>query len=246
MSLGATMSAPARAWETAVGRAARASSRCRPSRPGRSTPQWPWLVYSHRHRSVITMRSGSASLIARVASWTTPSSSHAPEPSSSLAAGRPNRSTAGMPLRPHQPPRRRRGRSTDGPPPASPGSVRAGRSRGPRTSEGQSRPDPGAFRGPARAARWWRAVAGGGFGGTPWLKREYRRGRRRRQRAVDRASSESGATATKRRSSARSAGRSPALPRRTDRTRRTARCQPDQCRGKRSRRRAEDHRARRP
>ena len=23
-----------------------------------STPQWPWLVYSHRHRSVITIRSG--------------------------------------------------------------------------------------------------------------------------------------------------------------------------------------------
>ena len=63
----------------------------------RSTPQWPWLVYSQRQRSVITSRSGCAVLIARVASWMTPSSSHAPEPSSSLDAGSPNSSTAGMP-----------------------------------------------------------------------------------------------------------------------------------------------------
>ena len=45
----------------------------------------------------MTSRSGWASLIARVASWTTPSSSHAPEPSSSLSAGMPNSSTPGMP-----------------------------------------------------------------------------------------------------------------------------------------------------
>ena len=53
----------------------------------RSTPQWPWSVYSHRHTSVITSRSGCASLIARVASCTTPSSSQAPEPSASLSVG---------------------------------------------------------------------------------------------------------------------------------------------------------------
>ena len=34
-------------------------------RRSRRTPQWPWLVYSHRHTSVITSRSGCASLIAR-------------------------------------------------------------------------------------------------------------------------------------------------------------------------------------
>ena len=45
----------------------------------------------------MTSRSGWAALIARVASWITPSSSHAPEPSSSLLAGSPNSSTAGMP-----------------------------------------------------------------------------------------------------------------------------------------------------
>ena len=45
----------------------------------------------------MTTRSGWASLIARVASWTTPSSSQAPEPCSSFSAGRPNSSTAGIP-----------------------------------------------------------------------------------------------------------------------------------------------------
>ncbi len=40
------------------GRAARASRRCRPRRRSRSTPQWPWLVYSHRQTSVITSSSG--------------------------------------------------------------------------------------------------------------------------------------------------------------------------------------------
>ena len=45
----------------------------------------------------MTSRSGWAALIARVASWITPSSSHAPEPCSSLCDGRPNSSTPGMP-----------------------------------------------------------------------------------------------------------------------------------------------------
>ena len=97
MSLGATTSAPASACETAV-RASSSSVRSLSTTPSsRRTPQWPCVVYSHRQRSQITSRSGCAALIARVASWTIPSSSQAPEPSSSLAAGRPNSSTAGMP-----------------------------------------------------------------------------------------------------------------------------------------------------
>ena len=97
MSLGATTSAPAAAWETAVRASSSSVASLSTTPSARSTPQWPWLVYSHRHTSVITSRSGCAALIARVASWTTPSSSQAPEPCASLAAGRPNSSTAGMP-----------------------------------------------------------------------------------------------------------------------------------------------------
>ena len=36
-------------------------------------PQWPWSVYSHRQTSVITTRSGTAVLMARIACWTMPS-----------------------------------------------------------------------------------------------------------------------------------------------------------------------------
>ncbi len=97
MSLGATASAPAAAWETAVRASSSSVASLSTTPSARSTPQWPWLVYSHRQRSVMTSRSGCSALIARVASWMTPSSSHAPEPSSSLAAGSPNSSTAGMP-----------------------------------------------------------------------------------------------------------------------------------------------------
>ena len=97
MSLGATMSAPARAWETAV-RASSSTLESLSTVPcGVIRPQWPWSVYSHRHTSVITSSSGSASLIARVAICTMPSSSHAPEPSPSLWSGMPNSRTAGMP-----------------------------------------------------------------------------------------------------------------------------------------------------
>ena len=97
MSLGAMTSAPACAWLSAV-RASRSTDASLSTLPSaRSRPQWPWLVYSQRHRSAMTSRSGWASLIARVASWTTPSSSQAPEPSSSLAAGMPNSSTPGSP-----------------------------------------------------------------------------------------------------------------------------------------------------
>ena len=83
MSDGATRSAPARACATA----SRASSgRVRslstvspwpgpPADGGRSTPQWPWSVYSHRHTSVITTSPGTRSLRPRIARGTTPSSS---------------------------------------------------------------------------------------------------------------------------------------------------------------------------
>ena len=56
MSLGATMSAPARRATAPRARAARASRRC-PPRRSRSTPQWPWSVYSHMQTSVITTSS---------------------------------------------------------------------------------------------------------------------------------------------------------------------------------------------
>ena len=110
MSLGATASAPASAWETAV-RASSSSVWSLSTTPSsRSTPQWPCDVYSHRQRSVMTNRSGCAALIARVASWMTPSSSHAPEPSSSLARGQAEQQHGrdAERVRDRRPPRRRR------------------------------------------------------------------------------------------------------------------------------------------
>ncbi len=77
MSLGATMSAPAAAWETAVRASSSTEASLRtwkwPSRPRSVTPQCPWLVYSHRHTSVMTSRSGSAAFRARTACCTMPS-----------------------------------------------------------------------------------------------------------------------------------------------------------------------------
>jgi len=97
MSLGATTSAPARAWLTAV-RASSSSEASLSTEPSsRTTPQCPWSVYSHRQTSVITSVCGWADLIARTASWTAPSSSHAPEPSPSLWSGMPNSITPGTP-----------------------------------------------------------------------------------------------------------------------------------------------------
>ena len=99
MSLGASASAPAAASDTAVRARSSSVASLSTTPSSRSTPQWPWLVYSQRQRSGMTSRSGLAALIARVASCTTPSSSQAPEPSSSLAAGSPKSITAGMPER---------------------------------------------------------------------------------------------------------------------------------------------------
>ena len=96
MSLGATASAPADAWEIAI--FARSSIvRSLSTVPSRTTPQWPCEVYSHMQTSVITTRSGWASFSARTAIWITPSSSYAPVPNSSLEAGIPKRITARTP-----------------------------------------------------------------------------------------------------------------------------------------------------
>ena len=59
--LGATMSAPARAWATAcwpsIGSVASLSTSTRPP-ISHSAPQCPWLVYSQKHTSVITEQLG--------------------------------------------------------------------------------------------------------------------------------------------------------------------------------------------
>ena len=80
------------------GRAARARRRCRPRRR-RRTPQWPCAVYSHRQTSVSRSSSGNRGRSARSARCTIPSSIQAPDPSSSLLSGIPNRITAFTPDR---------------------------------------------------------------------------------------------------------------------------------------------------
>ena len=88
MPLGATMSAPARAWLTATRpRISRVASLSTVS--PRSTPQWPWLVYSQQQTSVMSSRSGWRSRSRRSARWTMPSSAKFSVPTSSFAAGRP-------------------------------------------------------------------------------------------------------------------------------------------------------------
>ena len=62
-----------------------------------STPQWPWSVYSQKHRSVITSTSGAAAFASRTARAMMPSDDNASLPAASLDSGRPNRITAGMP-----------------------------------------------------------------------------------------------------------------------------------------------------
>src|SRR5690242_7918681 len=76
MSLGATASAPAAACEIAVF-ASSSSVTSLSTRPSsRTMPQWPCEVYSHMHTSVITSRSGCASLIARSEEHTSELQSH--------------------------------------------------------------------------------------------------------------------------------------------------------------------------
>ena len=89
MSDGATMSAPARACDTAA-RASRSSELSLSTSPSMMIPQCPWSVYSHRQTSVMTMMSGAARLNARTASCTMPSAAYASVPSASFEAGSPN------------------------------------------------------------------------------------------------------------------------------------------------------------
>src|SRR5438067_3826919 len=97
MSLGATRSAPASAWLTAV---RESSSRLRSlsTSPSTTTPQWPCDVYSQRQTSVSTTSSGKRGRSARSACWTMPSSSQAPVASSSFSTGTPKSMIARTPL----------------------------------------------------------------------------------------------------------------------------------------------------
>ncbi len=59
-------------------------------------PQWPWSVYSQKHMSEMTTRSGAASLMVRIARGMMPLSLKFSLPCASLLSGMPNRITAGM------------------------------------------------------------------------------------------------------------------------------------------------------
>ena len=97
MSLGATMSAPAsRVAERRSGEQPRARVVVDLA-VGAGSPQWPWSVYSQRHTSVITTISGTSSLMAAIASWTSPPGSQLALPDSSLLSVTPNSRTAGTP-----------------------------------------------------------------------------------------------------------------------------------------------------
>ena len=92
MSEGATMSAPASAWLTAV-LDNNSSVGSLSTSPLSTIPQCPWSVYSQRHTSVITRReSPNSRLIFRTAFCTIPASEYAPEPTASLVSGMPKRS----------------------------------------------------------------------------------------------------------------------------------------------------------
>src|SRR2546426_463745 len=98
MSLGATMSMPARACVTAT-LPSRYTDASLSTSPSCTTPQCPWSVYSHRQASPITSTSGAARFTARAACCTIPCSSYASEPVASLAAGRPKRMMPPSPSR---------------------------------------------------------------------------------------------------------------------------------------------------
>ncbi len=71
MSDGATISAPARACDTAA-LASHSSVASLSTSPFTTLPQCPWLVYSQLQTSVITSRLGAPSLMARMACCTMP------------------------------------------------------------------------------------------------------------------------------------------------------------------------------
>ena len=83
MSDGATMSAPASACVIAI-LASSSSVMSLLTSPFWITPQCPWSMYSHRHTSVITTRSGVSSLMALTAICTVPSGSYALVPEEAL------------------------------------------------------------------------------------------------------------------------------------------------------------------
>src|SRR5919201_2044019 len=99
MSLGATTSAPASTWLTAVRASSSSVASLSTSSPSR-TLQWPCDVYSHMQTSVTRTRSGKRARSARRARWTMPSSSYAPDPSSSFSSGIPKTITAATPSAP--------------------------------------------------------------------------------------------------------------------------------------------------
>ena len=92
---GAMMSAPASAWLMAV-RPYSSKVESLSTTSSWTTPQWPWSVYSHRHRSAM-IRTSDRERISLIARWVIPSSAHAPLPRASLVLGIPKSSTAGMP-----------------------------------------------------------------------------------------------------------------------------------------------------
>ena len=102
MSLGATTSAPAFAWTTAIfastSSVASLSTSISPPRRLRRMPQWPWSVYSSTHTSVMTRRSGAALFISATARGTGPSGSSAEEPLASFFSGKPKRRAPPTPL----------------------------------------------------------------------------------------------------------------------------------------------------
>src|SRR5215831_19412151 len=89
--LGPTTCAPATACATAMDAYRSRVTSLSTSPASVSGPQWPWSVYSHRHRSAISTVASPTS-VARSASacWTIPSGSSAAEPRASLTAGMPN------------------------------------------------------------------------------------------------------------------------------------------------------------
>ena len=158
------MSAPARAWLTACsarsGSVASLSTSIRPPISA-SGPQWPWSVYSQKHRSVITSRSGATRLAIRIASWTMPSSRERGRAACVLVLGdaeEEDRRDAQLGrLRRRL---RRAGRARAGTGPASTGSRAAGSCRDRRTADRSGRRRPDAFRGPGREAGDGRGAGG--------------------------------------------------------------------------------------
>jgi hypothetical protein len=96
MSDGATMSAPARAWETAARASKSSVGSFRISWPS-TIPQCPWSVYSHKQTSLTITIPGTALRIAVMARCTAPSGAYASEPVASFFSGSPNNMIAGIP-----------------------------------------------------------------------------------------------------------------------------------------------------